>query len=383
MVSDDLFQMSTASVNSGRVVWQRAGFQFLAVSLVDGTVLAELPDLQLTKLSYRFEETTSETAMLPWHNICRNWNEATMPYQSAILLIRDKTVLWGGIVVKRERSLESAGVTLTLATVEHYFDSVHVGNHSYSNRDQCDIVKDLVTSTLAGHRFNLLVEAAPSGIRRDRNYAAESDKTLLSVLQELANVLNGPEWCTMWRSLDDGRYQPVLMVADHVGSLTVATTFDESVMTSFTVTEDYTSGYGANWVLAVSTADAGERPQSDVMTVDQPDRPVVEHVFQPSSNITNKATLNAHAQSTLLQVADGTRTIKMGLSLLDAPMICQEWQPGDLISWNIADEEGFFAGFNKGSARIIGYEIDFTGVWTVTPLLQDEVTDAEQIQIQS
>lgn len=383
MVSDSFFQTSMAGVNGGRVLWQRSGFQFLAVSLVDGTVLAELPDLQLTRLSYRFEEVTRETAVLPWHGICRNWNEATMPYQVAVLLVRDEIVLWGGIVVKRERSLEGNGVSLTMATVEHYLDSVFVGNHSYVDRDQCDIVKDLVTSTIDGHRFNLQVETSSSVVRRDRSYSAESDKTLLSVLQELANVLNGPEWCTMWRKLDDGRYRPVLKVADHIGSSTVATTFDETVMTSFTVTEDYTSGYGANWVMAVSTADAGDRPQSDVMTVSQPHRPVVEHVFQPSSSITRKETLNSHAQSTLLQIADGTKTIKMGLSLLAAPVIYQEWQPGDLISWDIADENGFFTGFSKGSARIIGYEIDFTGVWTITPTLQDEVTNAEQIQIQS
>lgn len=380
---DNLFQESMVGVDFGRVLWSRAGFQILAVSLVDGTVLAELPELQLTRLSYRFEEQTSETALLPWQDICRNWDEVTMPYQVAILLVRGDTVLWGGIVVKRERTLEDVGVRLTLATVEHYLDSVHVGNHSYSNRDQCDIVKDLVSSTLAGHRFNLLVEASPSGVRRDRNYDAGSDKTLLSVLQELANVFNGPEWCTMWRRLDDGRYAPVLKVADYIGSSTVATTFDESVMTSFTVVEDYTNGYGANWVLAVSTADAGNRPQSDVMTVLQPDRPIIEHVFQPSSSITNKETLNAHAQSTLLQMMDGTRTVKMGLDLLDAPMIYQEWQPGDLISWDIDDSRGFFTGFSKGKARIVGYEIDFTGVWTITPVLQDEVTNAKQIQIQS
>lgn len=383
LVSDNLFQMSMASVNSGRVLWQRSGFQFLAVSLVDGTVLAELPDLQLTRLSYRFEEVTSETAVLPWHGICRNWDEATMPYQVAVLLVRGEIVLWGGIVVKRERSFEDKGVSLTMATVEHYLDSVFVGNHSYVDHDQCDIVKDLVTSTIDGHRFNLQVETSSSRVRRDRSYSEESDKTLLSVLQELANVLKGPEWCTMWRKLDDGRYQPVLKVADHIGSSTVATTFDESVMTSFTVTEDYTSGYGANCVMAVSTADAGDRPQSDAMTVSQPHRPVVEYVFQPSSSITNKETLDAHAQSTLLQVADGTKTIKMGLNLLAAPVIYQEWQPGDLISWDVADERGFFTGFSKGSARIIGYEIDFSGVWTITPTLQDEVTNAEQIQIQS
>lgn len=380
---DYLFQTSMTGGDTGRVLWARSGFQFLAVSLVDGVVLAELSELQVTRLSYRFEEATSVTALLPWHGICRNWGEATTPYQVAILLVRDETVLWGGIVVKRERSLGSGGVSLTLATVEHYLDSVHVGTRSYSNRDQCDIVRDLVEGTLTGHRFNLLVEASPSGVRRDRNYDADGDKTLLSVLQELANVLNGPEWCTMWRRFDDGRYAPVLKVADRIGSSTVATTFDESVMTDFTVTEDYTTGFGANWVLAVSTAQAGARPQSDVMTVFQSNRPVVEHVFQPSSSITSKDTLDAHARSTLLQMVDGTRTVRMGLSLLAAPMVYQEWQPGDLIAWDVADDRGLFTGFSKGSARIVGYEIDFTGVWSITPVLQDEVINARQIQIQS
>lgn len=380
---DYLFQTSVAGGDTGRVLWARSGFQFLAVSLVDGVVLAELSELQVTRLSYRFEEATSVTALLPWHGICRNWDEATTPYQVAVLLVRDETVLWGGIVVKRERSLGSGGVGLTLATVEHYLDSVHVGTCSYSNRDQCDIVRDLVEGTLAGHRFNLLVEASPSGVRRDRNYVADGDKTLLSVLQELANVLDGPEWCTMWRRVDGGRYAPVLKVADRVGSSTVATTFDESVMTDFTVTEDYTTGFGANWVLAVSTAQAGARPQSDVMTVFQSNRPVVEHVFQPSSSITDKDTLDAHARSTLLRMVDGTRTVRMGLSLLAAPMVYQEWQPGDLIAWDVADDRGLFAGFSRGSARIVGYEIDFTGVWSITPVLQDEVIDARQIQVQS
>lgn len=370
-----------SSQGNGRVLWGTAGFQFLAVSLTSGIVLAEFPDLQVTKLSYRFEETTSETMMLPWNNIPSNWDEATLPYGVAILLVRGSTVLWGGIVVKRERSFESMGVSLTLVTVEHYLDSVYVGDHSYSNRDQCEIVKDLVSSTLNGHRFVLSVEASSSSIRRDRTYKASSDKTLLSVLQELSNVRSGPEWCTSWRA-DNGRYLPVLTVADRLGSVTPITTFDESVMISFKVVEDYTSGYGANSVLAVSTADAGERPQSDVMTVDQPKRPVVEYVFQPSTSITNKETLNAHAQSTVLQMMDGTRTVSIGLDLLAAPMIYQDWQPGDLISWDVADDDGFLVGFSKGSARIIGYDIDFTGVWTITPVLQDEVINARQIQVQ-
>lgn len=353
----------------GRVVWDTAGFQFLAVSLTSGIVLAEFPDLQVSKLSYRFEETTSETVLIPWRNIPSNWVEATIPYGVAILLVRGSTVLWGGIVVKRERTLQGSGLSLTLATVEHYLDSVHVGDHVYSNRDQCEIVKDLVSSTLKDHRFMLSVEASPSRVRRDRTYEESSDKTLLSVIQELSNVQNGPEWCTSWRVVDD-RYVPVLTVADRIGSVTPVTTFDESVMTSFRVLEDYTAGYGANMVWAVGSMTGEDQLRSDTMVAGQSYRPVVEHVVRPSSSITRKETLNGHASSALQQLRDGTNTLSMTLSLLAAPILYEEWKPGDVVAWTVADDDGRFAGVDHGEARVVGYDIDFSGVWTITPVLQ-------------
>lgn len=353
----------------GRVVWNTAGFQFLAVSLTSGTVLAEFPDLQVSKLSYRFEETTSETMVLPWRDIPSNWVEATIPYGVAILLVRGSTVLWGGIVVKRERTLQGSGLSLTVATVEHYLDSVYVKDHVYSNRDQCEIVEDLVSSTLKGHRFMFSIEASPSAVRRDRTYEESSDKTLLSVLQELSNVQNGPEWCTSWRA-DGGRYVPVLTVADRIGSVTPVTTFDESVMTSFKVVEDYTTGYGANMVWAVGDTTSEDRLRSDTMVVEQSYRPVVEHVVRPSSSITRKETLNAHASSALRQLRDGTNTMSMTLSLLAAPIVYKEWKPGDVVAWTVTDDDGRFTGFAHGEARVVGYDIDFSGVWTITPVLQ-------------
>lgn len=353
----------------GRVVWDTSGFQFVAVSLTSGFALAEFPDLQVSKLSYRFEEMTSETVLIPWRNIPSNWNEATVPYGTAILLTRGSTVLWGGIVVKRERTLQGSGLSLTLATVEHYFDRVYVGDRVYSNRDQCEIVKDLVSSTLDGHRFMFSVEASPSRIRRDRTYEADSGKTLLSAIQELSNVQNGPEWCTSWKA-SGGVYLPVLTVADRIGSITPVTTFDESVMTSFRVLEDYTAGYGANVVWAVGATTDETQLRSDVMVVEQSYRPVVEHVVRPSSSITQKETLNGHALSALQRLRDGTNTVDMTLSLLAAPILYEEWKPGDVVAWTVADNGGRFAGFDHGEARVVGYDIDFSGVWTITPVLQ-------------
>lgn len=353
----------------GRVVWDTAGFQFLAVSLTSGTVLAEFPDLQVSKLSYRFGEITSETMMLPWRNIPSNWGEATVPYGTAILLVRGSIVLWGGIVVKRERTLQGSGLSLTVATIEHYLDSVYVKDHTYLNRDQCEIVKDLVSSTLEDHRFMLSVEASPSRIHRDRTYEEASDKTLLSVLQELSNVQNGPEWCTSWQPVSGG-YMPVLTVADRIGSVAPVTTFDESVMTAFKIVEDYTNGFGANMVWAVGDMTGEVQLRSDMMVAEQSYRPVVEHVVQLSSSITQKETLNAHASASLQQLRDGTNTMSMTLSLLAAPIVYEEWRPGDVVAWTVADDDGRFTGFDHGEARVVGYDIDFSGVWTITPTLR-------------
>lgn len=354
----------------GHVLWDTTGFQFLSVSLTSGIVLAEFSDLQVSKFSYRFEEKTSETVTVPWRNIPSNWDEATIPYGTAIVLVSGLTVLWGGIVVKRERGLQGSGLSLTLATVEHYFDSVYVKDHSYSKCDQCEIVKDLVSCTFTDHRFTLLTNVASSRVLRDRTYEESSEKTLLSALQDLSNVQNGPEWCTSWQAVEGGRYLPVLTVADRIGSVTPVTTFDESVMTSFKVLEDYTTGYGANMVVAVGGTSGENQLRSDVMTVEQSYRPVVEYVARESESITQKETLDAHAMSMLRQLQGGTNTVDMALDLMAAPVVYQDWSPGDVVAWDITDDSGRLGEFSHGEARVVGYDIDFTGSWTVTPVLQ-------------
>lgn len=368
VLSDDWFG-SSRSVD-GRTVWGTTGFQFLSVSLTTGVVLAEFPDLQVSKLSYRFEEKTSETMTIPWRNIPANWNEATIPYGTAVVLVNGLTVLWGGIVVKRERGLQDSGLFLTVATVEHYLDSVYVKDHTYSKRDQCEIVEDLVSSTLMGHRFTFLTDVASSKILRDRTYEESSEKTLLSVLQDFSNVQNGPEWCTSWRAVGDGRYLPVLTVADRIGSVTSITTFDESVMTSFEIVEDYTTGYGANMVVAVGSASGEDQLRSDVMTTEQSYRPTIEYVVRASDSITQKETLNAHAMSALRQLQDGTNTVDMTLDLMAAPVVYKDWSPGDVVAWDITDDSGRLEGFAHGEARVVGYDIGFSGSWTITPVLQ-------------
>ena len=141
-------------------------------------------------------------------------------------------------------------------------------------------------------------------------------------------------------------------------------------MTSFRVLEDYTTGYGANTVWAVGSTTGEDRLRSDVLAAEQSYRPVIEHVVNVSSSITQKETLNAHASSTLRQLQDGTNTVDMTLSLMAAPIIYEEWKPGDVVAWTVSDDNGRFTGFDHSEARVVGYDIDFSGVWTITPVLQ-------------
>ena len=70
------------------------------------------------------------------------------------------------------------------------------------------------------------------------------------------------------------------------------------------------------------------------------------------------------------QLRDGTVTVDITLSLLAAPIVYKEWKPGDVVAWAIVDGMGRFDGFDRGEARVIGYDIDFSGVWTITPVLR-------------
>lgn len=359
-------------------VTKRADFdpntlQWFAVRLTNGEVIAELPDLQCAKLSIRMEEISTAEATLPWDNRPKNWLEATKPYAVALLLVHYPVVQWGGIIVKRERSLGGKGLTLSLATFEHYLDSVYIGSKNFRATSQTEIVNQLVTSNLANHRILFGTDITRSTITRDREYTSDQDKTVLSALQELSNVIGGPEWYTEWRfDATSGAYAPVVVCADHIGSAEPITSFDDTVMSDFTVTEDYSGGYGANRVKATSTAEGGSRPESDWQTSSDTSRPLIERKYSPSTSITNKSTLNSHARQELLAIQDGTTTIAFSAALLTAPRIGTEWNLGDMVGWDLFDAATYFPDFLSGQARIIGYDLDFSGAWKLTPIIQAE-----------
>lgn len=350
-------------------------FTWLSVSTVTGQVIAELPDLQCSALEQRMMEEVSLEMSLPYEGAPSNWLEAIEPMSTAILLMQsgNPIPLWGGIVISYKRPLGDATISLKVATWETYLDRCPVGDDTYTQVSQTEIVASLVRKwAITSMRNSLQLDVATSSIKRDDTDHKEADnKSVLSCIQSLSGLENGPEWYIDWQPQGNDVYAPVLHVADHIGSTTPVAMFDTSMMTEFTLSRDWSAGYGANMVRATSTADGDVTPMSSWHTANDPLRPVVKHQFQPSTSIKNVSTLNSHASAMLNTLSGGTVMIEMGLDLLTAPRLGVEWGLGDAVEWNLNSAEQQYPDIEGGVVRFIGWKLDITSS-ILTPYLFDD-----------
>lgn len=350
------------------------GLSWLAVSMVSGKVIAELPFLQCQNVEMRMMEGCSLSASLPFDGLPVNWVAATEPMKISLLLVQagNEHPLWGANIVQRERELGSSVIALKLATYEDYLDRQVVGDDSYSQIPQTQIVGSLVDKwAIEGKNNALQLDITSSNIRRDdTDHKLNDKKSVLSCIQTLSKLQNGPEWYIDWQK-QGVEYHPVLHVADRAGSLYPVITFKEDSFTSFKITESWNVRDGATRVKAMSSADGDMTPQSSWHDTHDGSRPVVDYVYTPSTSITNIATLDSHAAARLEAIHGGTVTVGMGFNLLSMPRLGVEWNLGDVVSWKL-DAPDVLQDFTRGEARFIGYKIDLNSV-TFTPyLLSDD-----------
>ena len=343
---------------------------WLAVSMVSGKVIAELPYLQCSNIEMRMMEGTSLSATLPFDGLPVNWVAATEPMKISVLLVQEgnEYPLWGANIVQRDRELGGNAITLKLATYEDYLDRQIVGNDTYTQVLQTQIVGSLVQKwAIDGKNNALQLDIAPSGIRRDdTDHKLDDKKSVLSCIQALSKLRNGPEWYIDWQK-KGMEYYPVFHVDDHIGSQTPITTFKVDNLSSFKITESWNSGDGATRVKAMSSADGDITPQSSWHDSYDNSRPVIDYVYTPSTSITNVATLESHAAAKLEAIRNGVTTVEMGFNLFNMPQLGVEWNLGDCVSWQL-DSPDVMQGFTNGQARFIGYKIDLTSA-TLTPYL--------------
>jgi hypothetical protein len=363
-------------------------FSWLAVDAVDGHVWGELADFTIDKARAVLGQVQTAQGTYPVASDTTpvDFLQGTVPWAIAILLISDMAPnpVGGWYVNQRVRTLADL-MSLPLVSGEGILERRIVGNATFTGTDQNTILSSLVTSFLSAPptgstglsgwpgRVNVVGGA---GKVRDRTYLDINDQTLLTAAQELMGVIGGPEFTVTWEHLTSPeRYLPVLNVGTRIGTAVTAGLGPQAVfevggtstggsVTDVTYAEDYSTGKGANFVTATGVTQAdGSRPQRSVSTADTR-RLAVEHRWNPSTTITDPATLLAHAQSQAILMANGARSLTLSSIASQGPIFGVDWFLGDDIGYSVGGQDQNahetvpgFPGSLSGIARAIGWEM--------------------------
>ena len=326
---------------------------WISVDAKTGGVLADLPDLDVPKVSRSICRYDSTTATLPVPTAPEGWELATRP-GGAVMILLDSDApnpLWGGMVNQRTRGSGDI-LSLSLATEESYFDGRFVGDETYVGIGQNAIVADLFSKYVSvgplGGIPIRVEQVGGAGTLRDRTYTDDSDKSIYSVLTELAALTDGIQYSVEWeRTIVAGKpiYTPVLYVGSRIGTPVMAgmapsATFDlPGCVTEASYAEDFSGGRGANSVVAVSTATGNVRPQSPPQLAADDGRPTREYRFTPSTDITITDTLTDHASKALAALATGANALTLSAAVAAAPKLGTDWILGDDVGYQIGGLE--------------------------------------------
>jgi hypothetical protein len=363
---------------------------WLGCDLVSGRIIEELPELTPSggSLSGLLAAYTSTSLRLPialgGHGAPpRDWLGATEPGRTMIVAVLQGQPVWAGIVLVR-RGGTDANVELAAVTVEGYLDRRYVGDHPWDQQDEASVIAAGLIADAQTEGINFVVDAPPTGTLRDRRYYDEDDATVYSRLRELMGVRDGPEWAVRlsWADASQTAVAKTIMVRKRIGYVSETPTAVYSTGTASAVvdaagaaearyvyTEDYGAGYGANHVVATSSGEGEQRPQSDPARAEQllaAGWPRWEHRSSPGSSISNPEILNAHAQRIRDLMGAGAHTLTIVARADAYPLLGRDWWPGDDIGYDLVGHrhpDGV-----TGVARAIGYDLDPVA-GTISPIL--------------
>jgi hypothetical protein len=240
-----------------------------------------------------------------------------------------------------------------------------------------------------GVGIGLEIDAPATGTLRDRAYLDTDNGVVYERLRELMAVQDGPEWTieVLWG--DDTRtwVRKVVRIRQRIGvaspqpsavfETTASSVFSSlgASNTTYRYAERHSNGRGANYVVAYSSGQGDDQPRSEP-AIDTAQlaagAPIYERRFQPSSSITDVATLNAHAQRDLELRRNGARVWEINARWSVYPRLNIDWRVGDDIAWKLVGHmhpDGV-----TGQGRCIGWHLD-PGGGTVTPILLDPTSD--------
>lgn len=317
------------------------------------------------------------------------WEAATDPGRTMLVPLDENEQPVGGYgaMVLRRRSGPGAWVTLDVATHEAYFDRRFVKDHDWKTGgtfDQSSVIATGLIGDATALGVQFTIDAPASGIKRERTYADDEDKTVLSVMQELMAVERGPEFTVdlEWADADRLVMNRVVRVRNRIGrpmDLPDAVFEMPGSVTGFEYLEDYTSEHGANSVKATSSGQGDARPESDEQVASEliaAGWATYERRFTPSTSITRKSRLNSHARAELAAMKYGLRELKLETHLPSAPRIGEDIHLGDDASVvltcerfpALTDADGAVTPGYEKNLRLTGWDIDIDA-GTFTPNL--------------
>jgi hypothetical protein len=330
---------------------------WLGCDLVTGQIIDELPDLRLSGSIARVLGTyqnASFTLPIPLPGLTvatRDWVGATEQGRSLIVAVVNDVPVWGGIALRRNGGTDGE-LSLNTVTVEGYLNRRYVGDHIWVNADQASVIAAGLIADAQVEGIDLTVDAPASGVLRDRSYFNKDNKTVFAVLDELSGVVDGPEWTIdlAWSDSTQTAVDKIARVRSRIGitspspsavfETTAASVFDTDGKSGaeYTFDEDYSEGKGANHVVAYSSGEGDAQPFSDPARDEAllaAGFPRYEHRFQPSSSISDVATLNSHAQARLSAMRMGARTWAIEASASAYPLLGVDWNLGDDVAWDL------------------------------------------------
>lgn len=188
-------------------------YRHILTDLRTGNVLSDAVSLNVASYAARLCGPADLTATLELSDTAvRAMSDpilATQPRRTALWVIRDERPVWGGIIWTRRYRSADHNLDIGASTFESYFARRRIRhNFIFNGWDQHALLAHMVSAAQTGvgnPAANIGIEVPapvpPSGILRDRSYWWHERATYLERMQQLAEVIGGPDFAIIpvWR----------------------------------------------------------------------------------------------------------------------------------------------------------------------------------------
>ncbi len=323
-------------------------WRFLAVDLITGVVREELSPLSAT-WTHELNRAGSMTLNFGLYDC--GLTEADI-WRTVVYVERNGIVVGDGIVVGGQG--DTGSVRIGAKSMHHYLHKrVITPTATYINVPQTQIVKQLIDTYAAPSGINVDVQVLTENKNRDRTYYGYEFQTVGSVLEDLTDVIGGPDIEFIVGSQDEG-YPRKAIVGDSLGRDTDIVLASEVTLSNYGQDID-----GLDMANHVNSVGAGEEETMLVQSASRPlnGRPQLDKTTNYKT-VVNATTLQEHAAADVDLYEEPYNVPTLALTNPQDPVPGQ-WRAGDWVQVKLNDG---WLNYN-GRARIIGWRhaYDSTG----------------------